>query len=346
MDQSTKMTDKNPLAHYSGVLSEAVQESAAEQIPASGQSRFHGQKWAECSVEHVAMVLAAPHEWKGYEVRYLYAAPVQAAPAAVAVPAKLPTSDEIRAIARSVSTSSSDSPSPSEYVMAGYRAALAVTTGDHVAEARNILEPRQNHLPNCRDDACLECSSLIPDEWVNKTPAFRPVVLPEPVAWLANYEDREGNSKSYTSTHKDLAQENDTNGEPQSLFTEQQVRALLAGVSAPAAQVIVDFEQIGSAGPFPVVNGRVKLPEVTMVDLARMLKPTTDVQAQADAQDAEQYRLLQRGQDTIQADDEFLREDGVTWRKDPSGIFVGAIYEGNILLPARRAIAAQAAKGE
>ncbi|RQO83580.1 hypothetical protein DBV10_04220 [Acidovorax sp. FJL06] len=51
------------------------------------------------------------------------------------------------------------------------------------------------------------------------------------------------------------------------------------------------------------------------------------------------YRLLQRGRDTIQADDEFLREDGVTWCNDPSGIFVGIIYEGNILLPARRAIA-------
>ncbi len=30
------MTDKNPLAHYSGVLSEAVQESAAADVPASG----------------------------------------------------------------------------------------------------------------------------------------------------------------------------------------------------------------------------------------------------------------------------------------------------------------------
>lgn len=33
---ATKMTDKNPLAHYSGVLSEAVQESAAADLPASG----------------------------------------------------------------------------------------------------------------------------------------------------------------------------------------------------------------------------------------------------------------------------------------------------------------------
>lgn len=73
------------------------------------------------------------------------------------------------------------------------------------------------------------------------------VLLPEPVAWLANYEDREGNSKSYTSTHKDLAQENDTNGEPQSLFTEQQVRALLAGVSAPAAQAVEPLDIVQAA---------------------------------------------------------------------------------------------------
>ncbi|MBV7457361.1 Lar family restriction alleviation protein [Acidovorax sp. sif1233] len=52
------------------------------------------------------------------------------------------------------------------------------------------------------------------------------------------------------------------------------------------------------------------------------------------------YRLLVRGQDRIQASDEFLREDGVTWRTDPSGIFVGCVYEGNILLPARRPIEA------
>jgi len=52
------------------------------------------------------------------------------------------------------------------------------------------------------------------------------------------------------------------------------------------------------------------------------------------------YRLLERGRDRIQAADEFLREDGVTWRTDPSGIFVGCVYEGNILLPARRAVEA------
>lgn len=69
------------------------------------------------------------------------------------------------------------------------------------------------------------------------TPA-QSMVLPEPVAWLSHYEDREGNSKYYTSTHKDLAQENDTNGDPQSLFTEQQVRALLAQAATAAAPAL------------------------------------------------------------------------------------------------------------
>lgn len=79
------------------------------------------------------------------------------------------------------------------------RAALAATPADHVADAGKM-------------------------------------VLPEPDAWLAVYEDREGNSKFYTSTHKDLAVENDTNGKPQPLYTEQQVRALLAtGGQAQAA---------------------------------------------------------------------------------------------------------------
>jgi len=62
--------------------------------------------------------------------------------------------------------------------------------------------------------------------------------------------------------------------------------------------------------------------------------------APASSTEAVQYRLLDRGRDTIQADDEFLREDGVTWVKDPAGVFVGCTYQGDILLPARRAIEA------
>lgn len=48
-----------------------------------------------------------------------------------------------------------------------------------------------------------------------------------------------------------------------------------------AAQVIIDFSQVGTAGPFPVVNGRVSLPDSTMQDLVRMLRPTYEAEQQA-----------------------------------------------------------------
>ena len=61
---------------------------------------------------------------------------------------------------------------------------------------------------------------------------------------------------------------------------EAQAHAVVAALNAashtPLAgqQVIIDFAQVGTAGPFPVVNGHVKLPGTTMLDLARMLRPT------------------------------------------------------------------------
>lgn len=51
------------------------------------------------------------------------------------------------------------------------------------------------------------------------------------------------------------------------------------------------------------------------------------------------YRLLERGVDTIQADDEFLCDDVATWQAVGRGIFVGMVYLGG-MLPARRAIEA------
>ena len=56
-------------------------------------------------------------------------------------------------------------------------------------------------------------------------------------------------------------------------------------VAAPAeqqaAQVIINFPQVGTAGPFPVVDGRVSLPDSTMQDLVRMLRPTYEAEQQA-----------------------------------------------------------------
>lgn len=50
------------------------------------------------------------------------------------------------------------------------------------------------------------------------------------------------------------------------------------------------------------------------------------------------YRLLEPGIDRIEPDDEFLKDDGVTWFIDDAGTFVGIVYGGAALLPARRAI--------
>lgn len=45
--------------------------------PVAGQSRFAGEaEWSSCSPAHVRMVLEKPEEWRGYEVRYLYANPL------------------------------------------------------------------------------------------------------------------------------------------------------------------------------------------------------------------------------------------------------------------------------
>lgn len=56
-------------------------------------------------------------------------------------------------------------------------------------------------------------------------------------------------------------------------------------------------------------------------------------------QDAAQYRLLQADIDSIEATDEFLSDDTLTWAPDPNGIFVGMPYAPRVLRPARRLVA-------
>ena len=48
----------------------------------------------------------------------------------------------------------------------------------------------------------------------------------QPVAWLTEYVDREGNSKWYVSTHKDLATENDKDAKPKPLYTHPTTQGL------------------------------------------------------------------------------------------------------------------------
>ena len=168
----------------------------------------------------------------------------EAAPAAVAVPTKLPTGDEIRAIARSVSTSSSDSPSPSEYVMAGYRAALAATTAADAPLYAEMLAALQSvgmdavgvgggentisDSARAKVEAVLE---KIGAPWPSSdTAAAAPVVLPEPFA-LYDGEKWYANEEAAICSCADMAK-------LQKVYLEQQLSALLAGVSAPAAQAV------------------------------------------------------------------------------------------------------------
>ena len=65
------------------------------------------------------------------------------------------------------------------------------------------------------------------------------------------------------------------------MTTQQpEAQALSAAPATPTAeqQVIIDFAQVGTAGPFPVVDGRVSLPDCTMQDLVRMLRPTYEAE--------------------------------------------------------------------
>ena len=70
---------------------------------------------------------------------------------------------------------------------------------------------------------------------------------------------------------------------PVSTGTHQPAEALhqIAEPDAGSTKVLIDFDQVGTAGPFAVVDGRVLLPAETMLDLARMLNPTSDALAAA-----------------------------------------------------------------
>ena len=70
----------------------------------------------------------------------------------------------------------------------------------------------------------------------------------------------------------------------------------------------------------------------------RMYVYATPQPTQAQAGAVPMYRLLQSGVDRIEAADEFLSDDTTTWAIDPNGIFLGSIYGGHVLRPARRRI--------
>lgn len=63
-----------------------------------------------------------------------------------------------------------------------------------------------------------------------------------------------------------------------------------AGGAEKAQGVRIHFAQVGTAGPFPVVDGVVSLPEITMQDLVRRLQPTFEARAGDAAMTPEEVR--------------------------------------------------------
>lgn len=57
----------------------------------------------------------------------------------------------------------------------------------------------------------------------------------------------------------------------------------------------------------------------------------------APQEDVPKYRVLQRGE-VIQADDEFLSDDGAMWLGDSAGVFIGMPHASGVLKGARRRI--------
>jgi hypothetical protein len=79
-----------------------------------------------------------------------------------------------------------------------------------------------------------------------------------PSRWLVTYKDGEENVFKHKISDYSLGV---INAIASPLYDHPQ----------PAAQkVVVDFDQVGLAGPFSIINGRIKLPKETMQDMFRM----------------------------------------------------------------------------
>lgn len=93
-------------------------------------------------------------------------------------------------------------------------------TGDSEMRRAFEIEYGQNWTdPDWRRETGIWASA-----WHKATAAVQQGV--QPVAWLAEYQDREGNSKWYVTTHKDLAAENDMHGAPKPLYTHPAAQGL------------------------------------------------------------------------------------------------------------------------
>ncbi len=221
------MQDKNQLARYSGVLSEAVQESAGAPDRAQIKALMRKHRiWIEHSTlfeedepaRELRAVQAEQHQFEAFVQDLIALSAPQAAPAAVAVP------DGWKLVPIQVPSSAF------LWVSGGYSA-------DYKAS-----DPRDQKVIDERAQSTWEniLDSISPPA-LAATPA-QSVVLPEHAA-VVTFEWRK---------KPDVKWLIDTVVRGTKLYTEQQVRALLAGVSAPAApteQQILDAAE--KAGLWP-----------------------------------------------------------------------------------------------
>ena len=210
------MTDKNPLAHYSGVLSEAVQDSAAATGKAV-QPNFMSHSGGRTVTLHFADDEAALNFYRAADHGVM---PALAAPPAVTVP-------------------DFENWRKREYPWLG-------PIGDGVQIAREAWSAALAATPA----------------------AAAPVVLPEPIGEICSMRDELG--AFFGGPVPDLGTK---------LYTDQQVRPLLAGVSAPAAQAVASI-YVTADGQRECDDWNVSVP------IGRNLLYTAP-QAQADARDAD-----------------------------------------------------------
>ena len=241
------------------------QQLTTEQEPVWGQSRFAGDQWGKCSVEHVRMVLAAPHEWPDYEVRYLYAAPVLAAQltgsvsnaSSEAVPDEREAFEQYMRGANLNRTQFDDY--VNDYVDGKWeawqaRAALAATPAAAPAGWKLVpMEPTAEMLERAGEadrDGTPATYKTLYMAMVGASPAAAPVVLPEPDAYLLTNGEHRGVSLEYRGPMGLAA-----GTTQQALYTVNAVRALLATATGLPAQAPMQCVGCNSCGAAYDIDG-------------------------------------------------------------------------------------------
>lgn len=229
------------------------QQLTTEQEPVWGQSRFHGQQWMSCAAEHVTMVLVDPrYAEEGYEARYLYAAPVQAAQP------EGPQAETIEEAARDVGKWLNERPNrpldlrhvamlahhaqaaPAAVAVPDERAAFEAWAVTHYAEVNLAREGDGYRYALAKDwwpvwqarAALSATTAAAPNAVSNGRWSAAPVVLPEPAVIATSKRESPVKGSVEFAWGVDALKEE---GEHK-LFTEQQVRQLLAAQAKQGEQ--------------------------------------------------------------------------------------------------------------